>query len=204
VSVEVPDKHAGKVIEFLGQRRGELVHMETREGHVSLEFRCPSRGLIGIRTKLLNQTQGEAVLHHTFHDYEPDRGPIGGRLQGVMVSIEEGASNAYAIFKLKDSGPFFVAPGERVYEGMIVGEHCKDSDLGVNVCRAKKLTNIRTTSADEKLLMAPPRRFTVEEAIEYIDDDELVEVTPDAVRMRKALLRSSDRKRDSRARVEAG
>jgi GTP-binding protein len=204
VSVEVPEAHAGKVIEFLGQRRGELVHMETREGHVSLEFRCPSRGLIGIRTRLLNQTQGEAVLHHTFHDYEPDRGTIGGRIQGVMVSVEEGQGNAYAIFKLKDRGPFFIAPGERVYEGMIVGEHCKDTDLGVNVCRAKKLTNIRTTAADEKLLLPPPRRFTVEEAIEYVDDDELVEVTPDAVRMRKTLLRSSDRKRDARARVEAG
>jgi GTP-binding protein len=203
VSVEVPDKHAGKVIEFLGQRRGELVRMETREGHVSLEFRCPSRGLIGIRTKLLNQTQGEAVLHHTFHDYEPDRGPIGGRTQGVMVSIEEGTSNAYAMFKLKDRGPFFVDPAERVYEGMIVGEHCKDNDLEVNVCRAKKLTNIRTTSADEKLLLPPPRRYTVEEAIEYIDDDELVEVTPDAIRMRKMSLRANDRKRDSRAKVEA-
>jgi GTP-binding protein len=202
VSVEVPEKHAGKVIEFLGQRRGELVRMETREGHVSLEFRCPSRGLIGIRTKLLNQTQGEAVLHHTFHDYEPDRGPIGGRAQGVLVSIEEGQGNAYAIFKLKDRGPFFIGPGERVYEGMIVGEHCKDNDLEVNVCRTKKLTNIRTTSADEKLILAPPRRYTVEEAIEYIDDDELVEITPDAVRMRKMLLRANDRKRDSRAKVE--
>jgi GTP-binding protein len=204
VSVEVPENHAGKVIEFLGQRRGELVRMETREGHVSLEFRCPSRGLIGIRTKLLNQTQGEAVLHHTFHDYEPDRGPIGGRAQGVMVSIDEGQSNAYAMFKLKDRGPFFVDPGERVYEGMIVGEHCKDNDLEINVCRAKKLTNIRTTNADEKLLLPPPRRYTVEEAIEYIDDDELVEVTPDAIRMRKMSLRANDRKRDSRTKVETG
>jgi GTP-binding protein len=204
VSVEVPENHAGKVIEFLGQRRGELIRMETREGHVSLEFRCPSRGLIGIRTKLLNQTQGEAVLHHTFHDYEPDRGPIGGRAQGVMVAIEQGQANAYAMFKLKDRGPFFINPQDRVYEGMIVGEHCKDTDLEVNVCRTKKLTNIRTTSADEKLILSPPRLYTVEEAIEYIDDDELVEVTPDAIRMRKMLLRSSDRRRDSRARVEIG
>jgi GTP-binding protein len=204
VTVEVPEQHAGKVIEFLGQRRGEMVRMETRDGHVSLEFRCPSRGLIGIRTKLLNATQGEAVLHHTFHDYEPDRGPLGGRLNGVMISIEEGQSNAYAMFKLKDRGPFFIDPQERVYAGMIVGEHCKDTDLEVNVCRAKKLTNIRTTAADEKLLLAPPRRYTVEEAIEYIDDDELVEVTPDAIRMRKMQLRSSDRRRDSRTKVEAG
>jgi GTP-binding protein len=198
VSCEVPESHAGKVIELLGKRRGEMVSMETREGHASLEFHCPSRGLIGIRNVVLTATQGEAILHSNFMDYEPHRGPIGGRSQGVMISLETGSANAYALFKLKDRGAFFVDSGEEVYAGMIVGEHCKDNDLGVNVCRAKKLTNIRTTQAEEKLTLPPPRRYTVEAALEYIDDDELVEITPTAVRLRKAKLRESDRKRFER------
>ncbi len=199
VQVEVPEQHAGKVIELLGQRRGEMTTMETREGHVSMEFHCPARGLIGIRTRLLNLTQGEAVFHHNFHGYEPFRGEIPGRGQGVMICTDEGVATAYAMFKLKDRGPFFIDPQERVYEGMIVGEHCKDNDLEVNVCNSKKLTNIRTTSADEKLTLSPPRRYSVEEAIEYIDEDELVEVTPDAIRIRKMLLKEADRRRKSRA-----
>jgi GTP-binding protein len=199
VSCEVPEAHAGKVIELLGRRRGEMVSMETRDGHASLEFHVPSRGLIGIRNQVLTATQGEAVMHSTFMDYQPHKGPIGTRLQGVLISIEAGVANAYALFKLKDRGAFFVDPGEEVYEGMIVGEHSKDNDLGVNCCRAKKLTNIRTTSADEKLVLPPPRRYSVEEALEYIDDDELVEITPGSVRMRKTKLRENERKRSERA-----
>jgi GTP-binding protein len=202
VSCEAPETHAGKVIEILGRRGGELVSMETRDGHASLEFHCPSRGLIGIRNQVLTATQGEAIMHATFMDYQPHRGALGGRVQGVMVSIETGASNAYALFKLKDRGPFFVKPGVDVYEGMIVGEHCKEGDLGVNVCRTKKLTNIRTTSADEKLTLPPPRLFSVEEALEYVEDDELVELTPTSVRMRKARLKETDRKRSERAEAD--
>ena len=199
VSCEVPESHAGKVIELLGRRRGELVSMETRDGHASLEFHTPSRGLIGIRNQVLTATQGEAIMYSTFMDYQPYKGPIGTRLQGVLISIEAGTSNAYSMFKLKDRGSFFVDPGEDVYGGMIVGEHSKDNDLGINVCRAKKLTNIRTTSADEKLVLPPPRRYAVEEALEYIDDDELVEITPTAVRMRKSKLNENERKRFERA-----
>ncbi|HYC77930.1 MAG TPA: translational GTPase TypA [Planctomycetota bacterium] len=199
VSCEVPDTHAGKVIEILGRRRGELVSMESRDGHASLEFHCPSRGLIGIRNLVLTATQGEAILHSTFMDYEPYKGPLAGRTQGVLISLETGSSNAYAMFKLKDRGTFFIDPGEEVYEGMIVGEHCKDNDLVVNCCRAKKLTNIRTTSADEKLTLPPPRRYTVEAALEYIEDDELVEITPTAVRLRKTRLKETERKRSERA-----
>jgi GTP-binding protein len=199
VSCEVPESHAGKVIEILGRRRGELVSMETRDGHASLEFHCPSRGLIGIRNHVLTATQGEAVMHSTFMDYQPHKGQIGGRQQGVLISIETGSANAYSMFKLKDRGSFFVEPGEEVYEGMVVGEHCKDNDLGVNACRAKKLTNIRTTQADEKLTLPPPRRYSVEEALEYVDDDELVEITPTAVRIRKTKLKEHERKRTERA-----
>ena len=195
VNVEVPESGAGKIIELLGQRRGELVTMETHEGHVMMEFRCPSRGLIGIRTKALNLTAGEAQIHHVFSAYEPWKGDLPTRINGVLVSTDPGDANAYALFKLKDRGTFFINPQDKVYEGMVVGEHSKDNDLDVNVCRAKKLTNIRTTSADEKLVLPPPRRYTVEEALEYIEDDELVEITPDAVRIRKAMLRPNDRER---------
>ena len=201
----MPDKHAGKVIEFLGQRRGELVRMETREGHVSLEFRCPSRGLIGIRTKLLNQTQGEAVLHHTFHDYEPDRGPIGGRTQGVLVSIEEGQSNAYAMFKLKDRGAVLRRPRRARLRGhdRRASTARTTTSRSTSAARRSSRTSVRPRRTRSSSC-PPPRRYTVEEAIEYIDDDELVEVTPDAIRMRKMSLRANDRKRDSRAKVETG
>ncbi len=195
VTVEVPEVSAGKIIELLGQRRGELATMESHEGHVLMEFRCPSRGLIGIRTKALNLTAGEAQIHHIFAAYEPWKGDLPTRINGVLVSTESGDANAYALFKLKDRGTFFIDPQDKVYEGMVVGENSKDNDLDVNVCKAKKLTNIRTTSADEKLVLPPPRRYTVEAALEYIEDDELVEITPDAVRIRKASLRPNDRER---------
>ena len=204
VKVDVPERHAGKVIEALGQRRGEMVNMDQRDGHVRLEFRCPSRGLIGLRTRLLNQTQGEAVLNHVFLAYEPFKGTIPSRLQGVMISVDEGESNLYAIEMLKDRGPFFIPPGRRVYEGMIVGEHCKDNDIEVNVCKSKKLTNIRTTQADRKMFVPPHREIGVEEALEYLEDDELVEMTPSAIRLRKIAHKESERRRQKRADKDAG
>ncbi|MAG56742.1 MAG: translational GTPase TypA [Planctomycetes bacterium] len=199
VSVEVPEKHQGKVIELLGNRRGEMVKMDPQDGLALLEFHCPARGLIGIRTRLLNLTQGEAVMHHVFHEYQAHKGDISERLNGVMVSANEGDAVTYALEKLKDRGIFFLPPQTKVYEGMIVGEHSKDSDLEVNVTKGKKHTNIRTTAADKKLFLPPHRELGVEEALEYLADGELVEMTPKNIRIRKVHLRESDRRRLKRA-----
>ncbi len=199
VTVEVPEQHAGRVIELLGQRRGELVKMEPQDGVTRLEFTCPARGLIGIRTRILNLTQGEAIMHHVFHEYEPHKGEVAGRLTGVMIASEQGEAVTYALEKLQDRGSFFVPPQTQVYEGMIVGEHAKGNDLEVNVTKGKKHTNIRTQSADRKLYLAPHRDLGVEEALEYIAEDELVEMTPINIRLRKQHLRETDRRRLRRA-----
>ena len=199
VTVEVPEKHAGKVIELLGQRRGELVDLNTVDGLSNLQFHCPARGLIGIRTRILNLTQGEAVLHHVFHTYEPFKGEVSHRAQGVLVSASTSEAVTYALERLKDRGTFFIPSGTDVYEGMIVGEHCKENDIEVNVGKEKKLTNVRTTSADRKLFLPPHRDLGVEEALEYIEDDELVELTPESIRLRKVRLRESDRRRFKRS-----
>ena len=198
VTVEVPERHAGKVIELLGQRRGELVKMEPSEGVTRLQFTCPARGLIGIRTRVLNLTQGEAVLHHVFHDYEPHKGEIAERGNGVMVCASEGEAVAYALEKLKDRGIFFIPPNTMVYEGMIVGEHSKDNDLEVNATKGKKHTNIRTSNTDRKLFLPPHRDMGVEESLEYIAEDEYVEMTPSSIRIRKVVLRESERRRMKR------
>ena len=196
VLVESPERHAGKVIELFGQRRAEMEKMEPGPGGtVRVEFRCPARGLIGVRTRLLNLTQGEAVLSHIFAGWAEWTGTLPSRGQGVMISVELGESNLYALEKLKDRGSFFVAAGAKVYEGMVVGEHSKTNDIEVNCCREKKLTNIRTTSADRKLYLPPPRDLGVEDSLEYIEDDELVEFTPKSIRLRKMLLREADRRK---------
>jgi GTP-binding protein len=201
LTVDVPGDQAGKVIELVCSRRGDLLHMESPGATTRLVFTIPARGLIGLRTRLLNSTSGEAVMHHLLRGYEPYQGAVPRRGAGVMAGTEEGAVSAYALDGLQDRGSFFVAPGERVYEGQIVGEHCKPNDIAVNVCREKKLTNIRTTSADRKLMVAPPREFSLEDALEYIEEDELLEVTPRALRLRKKLLKALDRKRAVRATV---
>ncbi|MSR74458.1 MAG: translational GTPase TypA [Planctomycetes bacterium] len=196
VLVESPERHAGKVIELFGQRRAEMEKLEPGPGGtVRLEFRCPARGLIGLRTRLLNLSQGEAVLSHIFAGWAPWTGALPTRGQGVMISVDLGEAVMYALEKLKDRGYFFVAAGDRVYEGMVVGEHSKLNDIEVNCCREKKLTNIRTTSADRKLYLPPPRVLGVEDALEYIEDDELVEFTPQSIRLRKQLLREGDRRK---------
>ncbi|GIW73218.1 MAG: GTP-binding protein [Planctomycetota bacterium] len=193
--VDAPEEHAGKVIEAAGARRGELVRMEQKHRLVRLEFTIPARGLMGLPLRLLALTGGEATAHHVYEGYGPWRGEIPGRSNGVMVSMVDGETTAYALHALADRGRFFVGPGERVYEGMIVGEHCKAGDIVVNTTRRKHLTNIRAAGADEKLLLTPPRRFTIEEALEYIEPDELVEITPHAVRLRKRKLSHKERKR---------
>ncbi len=193
--VDVPSQHVGTVMELMGGRRGILKTMQTRGEGAHLEFTIPARGLIGMRNRMLTATNGTAVMHHNFHQYEPVRGPIPGRINGVMIASEAGQVTAYALNGLADRGDFFVAPGEQVYEGQIVGEHCRDNDLPVNVSRAKKMTNIRAASADKTVVLRPPRQMTMEMALEFIGDDELLEVTPDALRLRKRHLKDVDRKR---------
>jgi GTP-binding protein len=197
--VEVPPSSLGSVMELVGGRRGECVKMAVHGEMTQVEFTIPARGLIGLRTRLLNATQGEAIMHHTFHDYEPFRGPLPGRQNGVMISTETGKATGYAIEGLQDRGILFVGPMEEVYEGQVVGEHCRDNDLPVNIAREKKLTNIRNANAEAKVTIKAPRQMTLEIALEYIEDDEYVEVTPTAVRLRKALLKENDRKKWERS-----
>jgi GTP-binding protein len=196
--IDVPPAAVGPVMELLGNRRAECLKMDARGEMTHLEFTIPARGLIGLRTRLLNATSGQAVMHHTFYDYQPVRGSIPARVNGVMVSTATGPATAYAIENLQERGVLFVAPQEPVYEGQIVGEHCRDNDLPVNVCREKKLTNIRASTAEKSILLKPPRQLTLELALEYIEEDELVEVTPRAIRLRKIHLKEADRRRHAR------
>ncbi|MHC4844841.1 MAG: translational GTPase TypA [Planctomycetota bacterium] len=202
LTVDVPGELAGKVIETVCARRGDLLDVNTEGAQNRLRFHIPARGLIGLRTRVMNLTGGEAVLHHILHGYEPFRGKVPRRSAGVMASTDNGAVAAYALDGLVDRGTFFVKPTDRVYEGMIVGEHCKSNDIAVNVCREKKLTNMRTSGSDRALKVVPPRHFSLEDALEYIEDDELVEVTPKSIRLRKKLLNALDRKRADRAAAE--
>jgi GTP-binding protein len=197
--IDVPGQYVGPVMEVLGARRGICTRMESRDDHSYMEFTVPSRGLIGVRNRLLTATNGTIIMHHNFYEYEDLRGAIPGRASGVMIATEPGPVTAYALEGLTDRGTMFVSPGDPVYEGMIVGEHCRDNDIEVNVCRTKKLTNIRAVGSDKTVVQKPPRQLTLEIALEFIEDDELVEVTPDAIRLRKRLLKESDRKRASRA-----
>src|SRR2546423_7416433 len=183
---------------LVGNCRAECVKLDARGDMTHLEFTIPARGLIGLRTRLLNATSGQAILHHNFYDYQPVRGSIPGRVNGVMISTETGRTTAYALENLQERGFLFVGAGEAVYEGQVVGEHCRDNDLPVNVCREKKLTNVRSSTAEKTILLKPPRQMNLELALEYIEDDELVEVTPAAIRLRKTLLKESDRKKFAR------
>src|SRR5262249_10364080 len=196
--MEVPPASVGSVMELVGNRRAECLKLDARGEMTHVEFTIPARGLIGLRTRLLNATSGEAIMHHNFYDYQPVRGTIPARLNGVLVSPEMGPTTAYAPDKLPERGNPFIRPREHVYEGQIVGEHCRDNDLPVNVCREKKLTNIRAAGADKSIILKPPRQLTLELALEYIEEDELVEVTPKAIRLRKMLLKENDRKRYAR------
>jgi GTP-binding protein len=196
--VDVPIAYLGAVMELTGNRRGECTRMDTRGESVHLEFTIPARGLIGLRNRIMTVCSGQVVMHHNFHGYEPMRGPIAGRSVGVMISTESGAATGYAMDNLQQRGSLFVSPGDPVYEGQIVGEHCRENDLPVNVCREKKLTNMRAAGSDKNILLKPPRELTLEIALEYIADDELVEVTPNALRLRKRLLTETGRKRAQR------
>jgi len=196
--VDVPSEYAGKVIEVFGSRGGEMLDMVQRDEHVHLEFSIPSRGVMGLRTRILNATRGEATLFHHFSAYGPHRGNLGGRLAGSLIAMGTDKAAAYALDALQQRGTLFVEPGDECYEGMIVGENAKAGDLIVNVAKAKQLTNIRSSTKDMGIILAPPMRFTLEEALEYIEDDELVEVTPRSVRLRKRILDANDRKKSEK------
>ena len=197
LSIEVPEEFVGAAIEISTRRKGALIRMEPRGDRTLLEFEIPTRGLMGLRSNLLNATQGEAVVAHRFKDYQPYKGDIEMRTNGSLVSLETGEAIAYSMNKLLDRGRFFVEPGEEIYGGQVVGEHTRDRDLNINICKTKKLTNVRASGSDEKVMLPPAVKFSLEEALEYIQEDELVEITPNHMRMRKIQLDPLDRKRNS-------
>ena len=201
--VEVPTDKFGPVMELVGNRRGELLEMSARGDYTLSRFTIPARGLIGLRTRLLNATQGTAVINHRFEEFRPIEGDIPRRPNGVMVSMASGKAVGFGLFGLQQRAEMFVGPGQQIYEGMIVGENARSNDLPVNPCKEKQLTNIRAAGSDENILLKPPRQFSLEAALEYIEDDELVEITPENIRLRKGLLRESDRKRMARAAVNS-
>lgn len=198
LTVEVPTDRFGAVMELVGERRAMLDVMENRGDYTLATFRIPSRGLIGLRTRMLNATQGTAIMNHRFLDYGVVDGEIPRRPQGVLVSKISGKALAFALDGLQQRSDLFVSPGDEVYEGMIVGENARDNDMDVNPTKAKKLTNIRAAGSDDNILLKPARKLSLEAALEYIEDDELVEITPETIRLRKILLKESDRRREAR------
>ncbi len=197
LTIEVPEEFVGKAIEISTRRKGALIHMETRGDRTHLDFDIPARGLMGLRSNLLTATQGEAVVAHRFKGYEPYKGDIESRTNGSLVSLETGVAVAYSMDKLQDRGRFFVNPGDEIYAGQVVGEHTRERDLNINICKTKKLTNMRASGSDDKVMLPPPVVFSLEEALEYIQEDELVEVTPKSMRIRKIILDETERKRKS-------
>lgn len=195
LNVEVPTDTMGPVMELVGLRRGQLEEMHQRGEYSLLRFNIPARGLIGLRTRLLNATKGTAIIHHRYAGYRPVEGDVPKRANGVLVSMASGKAVPFALFGLQERSEFFVHPGDEIYEGQIVGENARDNDMVVNPCREKKLTNMRASGSDENVILKPPREMSLETALEFIEDDELVEVTPTSIRLRKAFLREADRRR---------
>lgn len=195
LTISVPEEYASKMIDMVTRRKGEMVSMESQGERVNLEFNMPSRGIIGLRTNVLTASAGEAIMAHRFKEYQPYKGEIERRVNGSIIAMEGGTAFAYAIDKLQDRGRFFIFPQEEVYAGQVVGEHAKENDLVVNVTKSKKLTNMRASGSDDKARIIPPVVFSLEEALEYIKEDEYVEVTPKSMRMRKIILDETERKR---------
>ena len=194
--IDVEDSFTGIVIEKLGSRKGELVSMTPgQDGYTRLEFKIPARGIIGYRNEFLTDTKGSGILNHSFYDFEPYKGPIASRKKGVLIATETGVSIAYALNAIQERGELFIGPGVDIYEGMVVGEHAKENDLIVNACKTKKLTNTRASGSDEAVKLAPPRKLTLEQALDYISDDEYVEVTPNFIRLRKKYLTDAERRK---------
>jgi GTP-binding protein len=203
VVIDVDEEHSGIVVQKMSERKAEMMEMRPSGGHrVRLVFYAPTRGLIGYQGELLTDTRGTAIMNRLFHGYAPYKGDIQGRRNGVLISNDQGEAVAYAMFKLEDRGPMMIEPGWKVYKGMIVGEHTRDNDLEINILKGKQLTNIRTTSKDEAVRLTPPIQMPLEKALAYIEDDELVEVTPKSIRLRKKFLDANERKRAEKSKQE--
>lgn len=198
LTIDLPETVAGKAIETVSQRKGEMLNMEPKGERMILKFLIPSRGIMGLRNYLLNVTAGEAIVTHRFKEYQPYKGEIPGRINGSLIVMEQGEAIAYSLHNLQDRGKFFINEGEEVYEGQVIGEHSRAGDLVINVTKTKKLTNMRASGSDEKMKIAPPLKHTLEEALEYIQGDEYVEVTPKSIRLRKIYLTENERKRNSK------
>jgi len=199
LSINLPEESSGKIIEMVSARKGEMLSMESVNDRIQLEFYIPSRGIIGLRNNVLTASAGEAIMSHRFVEYQPYKGEIERRTNGSIISMETGTAFAYALDKLQDRGKFFIRPQDAVYAGQVIGEHSKEGDIVVNICKSKKLTNMRASGSDEKIKIAPPVIFSLEEALEYIKEDEYVEVTPLNIRLRKIILDENERKRSSKA-----
>ncbi|MFA6925124.1 MAG: translational GTPase TypA, partial [Bacteroidales bacterium] len=199
LTVNVPDAFVGRVIEIVSARKGDLLSIKPRNDRKTLKFIMPSRGLIGLTNCVLTSTEGEAVIAHRFKEYQPWKGDIQGRINGSLIAMETGSAIAYSISKLQDRGKFFVVPNDEIYHGQIVGENTRYDDIMVNLIKTKKLSNMRASGSDEKLFIVPAIKFSLEEAMEYIKDDEYVEVTPKSIRMRKIILDELERKRSKKS-----
>ena len=203
VVIDVDEEHSGVVVQKMAERKADMLEMRPSGGNrLRLVFHAPTRGLIGYQGELLTDTRGTAIMNRLFHAYLPYKGEIAGRRNGVLIAMETGEAVAYALWNLEDRGPMMIEPGWKVYQGMIVGEHTRENDLEVNVLKGKKLTNIRTTSKDEAVRLTPPIRMTLERSLAWIDDDELVEVTPKSIRLRKGILDPNERKRSQKQKAE--
>jgi GTP-binding protein len=203
VIVDVPDEHAGIVIQNLGSRKAIMRNMLQAQGNTRLEFVVPARGLLGFRSEFMTETKGTGILHHNFHGYEPYKGDFSTRHKGAVIQLEDGQATAYAMFKLQERIVFFIEPGTKVYRGMVVGESSREEDIIVNVCKTKQLTNMRASGADEAIRLEPPKLHTLEQAIEWISDDEYIEVTPKSLRLRKKYLDHNERSRMSKKKTES-
>lgn len=198
LTIDLPEVNSGTAVEAVTKRRGEMKNMEPKGDRMRITFEIPSRGIIGLRNYLLTATAGEAIMTHRYLEYQPYKGDIPGRLNGSLISMEQGTSIPFSLNNLQERGTFFIAPGESIYEGQVIGENSRANDLVVNVTKTKQLTNMRKSGTDDKVRIAPPRQFSLEECLEYIQGDEYVEVTPESLRMRKILLKESDRKRSGK------
>ena len=198
LTINLPEDCSGKIIEMTAIRKGEMISMEAMGDRIQLEFQIPSRGIIGLRNNVLTASAGEAIMSHRFLEYQPYKGEIERRNNGSIIAMETGTAFAYAIDKLQDRGKFFIHPQDQVYAGQVIGESAKEGDIIVNITKSKKLTNMRASGADDKVRIAPPIIFSLEEALEYIKEDEYVEITPASIRLRKIILDENERKRVSK------
>jgi GTP-binding protein len=198
LTINVPEDFSSKMIDMVTRRKGEMTSMESQGGRVNIEFDIPSRGIMGLRTNVLTASQGEAIMAHRFKEYQPFKGEIVRRTNGSMIALETGTAFAYSIDKLQDRGKFFIDPGEDVYAGQVVGEHIHEIDLVINVTKAKQLTNVRASGTDDKARIIPRTVLSLEECLEYIKEDEMVEVTPQSMRIRKIILDHNERKKASK------